>query len=302
MKKENDIRVEMVRMEGDVAPFVRVDYLDKDAQEHSGLFLLDSGSTVNMLSSEMAECIGALCKIEGGTSTVMSISQDVVDVDQVRFSFAFGGKQFHETFCLSSQPLPIAVKDMTVLGLLGNEFLQQHRLVIDYYDYTLHTSEVSPSNLSISDCSFFFPMEIGLEFYGLPVLAVKQNGVELVALVDTGSTSNMIANQALMDKEFKCKRLKGKDVMRGVGGQVDVDEARVWFNVLSLDGDDVCELSRRARFLVLPYNVFTLPDGSCDTKGEQIPPIELLFGSPFLAREEWTLDFGAKIMYKRKVA
>ena len=55
MKIEKDIRVEMVRMEGDVAPFVQVDYMDKDAQDHTGLMLLDSGSTVNVLSSEMAE-------------------------------------------------------------------------------------------------------------------------------------------------------------------------------------------------------------------------------------------------------
>ncbi|SDL93762.1 hypothetical protein SAMN04487899_11054 [Segatella bryantii] len=37
MKIEKDIRVEMVRMEGDVAPFVQVDYMDKEAQEHTGL-------------------------------------------------------------------------------------------------------------------------------------------------------------------------------------------------------------------------------------------------------------------------
>ena len=35
MNAENNIRVELVRMKGDVAPFVQVNYVDKDAQEHT---------------------------------------------------------------------------------------------------------------------------------------------------------------------------------------------------------------------------------------------------------------------------
>ena len=39
MKKENDIRVSMYRVKGDAAPFVLVDYMDKDAQEHTGVMM-----------------------------------------------------------------------------------------------------------------------------------------------------------------------------------------------------------------------------------------------------------------------
>jgi hypothetical protein len=42
--------------------------------------------------------------------------------------------------------------------------------------------------------------------------------------------------------------------------------------------------------------------GDCDTNGDQLPPIEVLLGSPFIARERWILDFGANIIYKRKAA
>ena len=64
MKIESKFSVRMFRIEGDYAPLVRVDYLDKDAQEHSGLLLLDSCSTVNVLSSEMVNSMGPLCKKE----------------------------------------------------------------------------------------------------------------------------------------------------------------------------------------------------------------------------------------------
>lgn len=287
-------------MVGDVAPFVQVDYMDKDAHEHTGIILLDSGSTANILSPEMANCIGQLCKLEA-KDTISSIAEEVMDVDKVKFSFAFGGFQFHETFCISRQKLPIPVKGMKVVGILGNQFLQKHQLVIDYSDHTLHTSMVSPHNLSSSDCSFFFPMEIGLKYYGLPVLPVKQNGRELVTLVDSGAIGNMITKKALVDNEFKCLYYNEKDTMMGITGEVDVEEAHVRFNMLSIDGDDVCEVSRHDRFSVLPCNIFTFEE-ECDENGEQMPPIEVLIGSPFMAKEGWILDFGAKIMYKLKAA
>ena len=55
MKKENDIRVSMYRVKGDAAPFVLVDYMDKDAQEHTGVMMLDSGCMGNILSNKMAD-------------------------------------------------------------------------------------------------------------------------------------------------------------------------------------------------------------------------------------------------------
>ena len=145
-------------------------------------------------------------------------------------------------------------------------------------------------------------MNIGLEFYGLPVVSVKQNGKELVTMADTGATSNMIANQALVDNNFKFKLLNRKDVMIGIARKVEVDEARVWFYMMSLDSDDVCEISRRPRFKIMPFNIYTLPEGTCDTNGDLLPPIVVLIGSPFMANEGWALDFGAKIIYKLKAA
>ena len=50
VKAKRNINVEICRVEGDLAPFVKVDYVDKNADEHTGLMLLDSGSNINMTS------------------------------------------------------------------------------------------------------------------------------------------------------------------------------------------------------------------------------------------------------------
>ena len=300
MKAEKNIRVELVRMEGNVTPFVQVNYMDKDAQECTGLFLLDSGSNENILSSKVVDSMGSLCAIVDGDKTILSFTQEVVTAIQVSFPFALGGNQFREIFCVRNMPLPL--EEMTVIGILGNPFLQLHNLVIDFHGNTLHTSEITPSNFSILDCAFFFPMEMGLKFYGMPVLPTKQNGKELVTLVDTGANVNVIANQALKDNDFKYVRLNGNDVMVGLSAQAAVDEAKVWFDLLLLYCNEITELSCCEYFKVLPDSIFTPHKGECDTNGEQLPPIEILLGFPFMAREGWILDFGAKLIYKLNVA
>lgn len=301
MNKENGIRVELFRMKGDVAPFVKVDYMDKYAEEHIGLMLLDSGSMGNILSNEMADGIGTMCKLEEETM-IHSIANEVMETDNVRFSFVMGGRQFRDTFCLSTNALPIHVKGMKVVGILGIRFLKQHKLVIDYSDHSLHTSCVNPGNLSISDCDYFFPMEIGLNNYGLPVVAVIQNKKEIVALVDTGATSNMIAEQTVNSHNFNCSRTNEKDVMMGIAGEVEVEEAIVKFNLATLTGTSIKQLSRHANFYLLPHYVFTPSEEFCDAKDEQRPPIEVAIGSPFMARQGWVIDFGAKIIYRRRKA
>lgn len=301
MKKEkNDIRVEMLRVEGDYAPFVQVDYMDKYAQEHTGLLLLDSGSSCNLLSCEMADSIGMLCKLEDDGATITAVTLETMDVDNAKFSFVLGGRMFHETFYQSKQQLPISVKGMNVIGIVGICFFQKHNLVIDYSDYTLHTSNVSPENLKISDCDFFFPMEIGLKYYGMPVLSVKQNGKEIVTLLDSGADGNMIAEKTLSDNNFEYQDLNERDFIYGVAGSVEVGGAVVGFNIVSVMEDDLCEISLKDYFSVLPDYLFASEIDDCDSNGDQLPPIEVALGSPFMAGNGWVLDFGAKIIYQLK--
>lgn len=300
MKKENDIIVEMVRMEGDAAPFVEVGYVDKNAEEHTGLLMLDSCCMGNILCPEMADSIGMLCKIEGEGTRLYSIAHETIEADNVRFSFAMGGSIWSDIFCITPRPLPVKVKGMNVLGILGIRFLTQFRLVIDYDDYTLHTSEVNHENFASTDCAFFFPMEIGLKYYGLPVVCVRQNGKEIVTLVDTGATNNMIARKTLDDNAFEYKLLEDKDVMQGVTGSVDVDMARVMFHLVSLHGDEERETSHRARFAVQSDYIYEPKKEYFENAKDQVPPAEMLLDAPFMAARGWVLDFGAGIVYKRK--
>lgn len=300
MKKENDIRVSLYRVKGDAAPFIKVDYVDKNAEEHTGLMLLDTCSMGNILCPEMVDRIAMLCKVEDEGTKLYSIAHETIEAENVRFHFSFGGSVWQDIFCITPRPIPVKVQGMDVIGILGIRFLKQFRFVIDYSDFTFHKSEVSPENLASTDCDFFFPMEIGLKHYGLPVVCTWQNGKEIVTLVDTGATNNMIARKTLDDNAFEYKLLENKDVMQGVTGSVEVDMARVMFHLVSLHGDEERETSHRARFAVLSDYIYTPKEEYFENADNQVPPAEILLGAPFMAARGWVLDFGAGIVYKRK--
>ena len=300
MKKEKNIRVDLYRVKGDAAPFVLVDYMDKDAEEHNGVMILDSGCMGNVLSHEMADNVAPLCKMEEEGTRLYSIAHEVTEAENVNFSFALGGIQFHEKFCITPKEMPIHIKGMQVVGILGLRFMLKYGIAIDYSDFSCYTSDVTPKTLSISDCDFFFPMEPGLKSYGLPVVAFTQGDKEIVVLADSGATNNMIAEPTIVENNFHCHRTNEKDVMNGITGSVDVEEAIVKFTLSSVTENDVKKISCHSNFYLSPDYIFVPSKDYCDGDIEGLPPIEALIGSPFMARQGWVLDFGAMIIYKRK--
>ena len=302
MTTENKINVQMIRMSNNYVPFVKVDYMDKDAKEHTGLMLVDSGSNNSILAGEMAD-LCMLKKNDGEVNRIHTISGEVVETTKVGFSFVLGSQQICGDFYICDDFHNNIIFDKSIIGIIGIDLLCNHGLVIDYANGSLHTSDVNPSNLTISDCDYFFPLSIGFKCYGLPVVAIRQGDADLVMLADTGATNNVIAMQSLKDNGFKHSYLDNKDVITGLNGSVEVDLATVDFNLLTLDdNNDEVEISHHDLFMVMPHYIVQADEARCDENGEQFPPIEGLISSEFMVRQGWALDFGARIIYKRKVA
>ena len=153
----------------------------------------------------------------------------------------------------------------------------------------------------MSACDFFFPMEIGLKNYGLPVLSLRQAGKEIVALADSGATDNILSLHAITETGLDCEYLETTDSIVGMVGSVESKDTVMNFCLLTLTEDDIDEVSHRDAFKVLPHTLVSPEKGKCDDNGNLLPPVEGIIGSPFMAKENWVLDFGAKIIYRRKV-
>ena len=304
MKNGNDFRVQMIRVMDDLAPFVEVGYVDQDANEHTALMVVDSCSNKNVLFGSRAEKNGVVLQREEGTIDIKGAGNEMVTTSLAKFHFVLGGEKFHESFCINDVDIqiPSEIDGKAIIGILGNLFMQEHNLVIDYRDFMLHNSNVNSENLPISDCDFFFPMEIGLESYGLPILAIRQNGNDLVAIADTGATNNMIASPTIEENGFDCQYLGTTDTVAGIAGETDVMNARMKFCLLTLtDSSTSTDVVEHEDYFKVTSQYMLIPEeGECDENGEKLPPIVGIIGSPFMARQNWVLDFGAKIIYRLK--
>ena len=117
-------------------------------------------------------------------------------------------------------------------------------------------------------------------------------------IADTGASHNQIASLTIEELGMDCNYLGEKDLVEGIGGSIEAEEAHVKFNLGSLTEDGGVEIPCQEPFKVSPNFFFSPREGQCDEYGEQLPPLEALIGSPFMAREKWVLDFDTLIIYK----
>jgi hypothetical protein len=296
MKNKKSVNVEMYRVVGDLNPFVKVGFVDKDAEEHTGLMMLDSGSNVNLLSCEADRYIGNMCRHDDAELEITDSVGETMIADYVHFSFAFGGEQFNENFGIDKDCHLGNVEDLPIIGLLGNKFMQQHGLVIDYSDFTVHTSDISRTGLCASECDFIFPMEVGLKNYGLPVLAIHHDETDAAVLADTGSSANVVSTQCISQCDLKCEYKDENETLNGLKGSSEARWANVSFNLPTLREDCAESIPFHDSFMVINHPVAEGYVYNDDVS----QPIEGMIGSPFMAKQGWTLDFAQKVIYKRK--
>ena len=295
MKKEKNISLEMYRVVGDLNPFIKVNFVDKDAQEHTALMMLDSGSNVNLLSSGADKYIGDFCRHDDTELEITDSVGETMIADYVHFSFAFGGKQFNEEFGIDKDCHLGNVEDLPIIGLLGNKFMQQHGLVIDYSDFTVHTSDIHQKGLCANECDFIFPMEIGLKNYDIPVLAIHYEEMDAAVMADTGSSANVVSTQCVSQCNLKCEYKDENDTLNGIKGSSEARWADVDFSLLTLREKGAESIPFHDSFMVINHPV---AEGYVFNKNVS-QPIEGIIGSPFMAKQGWTLDFAQKVIYKR---
>ena len=300
MKKEKRIDVKLFRIEGDLVPFVEVSYLDKQNKNSKGLFLIDSASTDNFLSKEIVDKAVEIRKIEGKKTNIQTIANEVISAENVNFSFCIGEHPLQDVFCIVTKAFPARVVGEEVLGILGLKFLRTYGMVLDYSNFTLHTSCLDQASFNPAECEYFFLFLLGLDYYGLPVVCLKQNGKEIVTLIDTGATNNIIAEKTVTENNFICTRLQEKEIINGISGSFEAENAIIRFNLMSLTAEESTEIEKRGRFSISPHYIYQPSQDECKSAGEQLPPIEGLLAAPFIAENRWVMDFKAGIVYKNK--
>ena len=288
----NNINAKMIKVDEDALPFVETKLKGIDGKIYSALMLMDTGSNFNVLATEMKVLIGKDDWLEESLDGVVNVANEVSELSQAMFKFEMDNQKYQEQFAFVDGQHLMQIDDMMFVGVLGNRFMQKHRLAIDYTNMTVHTSNMTNEELNNGKYEFVIPIEYGLKHYNTPILHIKGKKHSAVAVVDTGCDEFTITQRAI-DECGLSPYITGNTVeVTGSNGSVDGQECVLNFSLTDHKGNRIGKQSFEETVEIIPTIPDVLEDGECDEDGKLLPPVDGMIGSPFMAKQKWTIDFG----------
>lgn len=298
MEEQKKIDVKMYKVDEDVFPFVKIKFKGKDSKLYSAVMLLDTGSTGNSFVTEMRMFMNDEDWLPEESDEVVTLTNEATKVSCGKFVFELDGKTFQEKFFFFENQHLMKIDDMMFVGVLGIRFMQEHHLAIDYANMTIHTSDTTLEELKNDKCDFIIPLDYGLKYYNAPILHIQGKENDAIMIVDTGCNSFSISQNAIERCGLTYKFTGNIYPADGFNGSVKVRECLLYFNIAEEPNHSINKTSHRVVAYVLPHSYNVTKDGECDEEGNPLVPIEGMIGSPFMAKQKWILDFGAKAIYK----
>lgn len=281
-----------------VCPFVKAAFKGKDGNAYIGIMLIDTGSNDCLLNKSILPLMDdSIVKIkEGKSQKISGLNKEGCICQEAEFKFKMGNEVFTETFYVGD----VINFDHVVnnfIGIIGNRFLTEHELTLDYSTRSLYSSkEFSGDPL---DYEFFFPMEFGMKQYGLPVVGLICNDMDLVMLVDSGANKTILTEHAMKEAGISADATGEKESILGFDNKsVEATIAEANLSLLSIGGTEeepkICNYKDSIQVI---HKYKYIMDNLKDHDGEEIMPISGMLSSRFMHDHKWVLDFSHWIMY-----
>ncbi len=298
MEHKKTIDVEMYKVENSSIPFILVDYMDIYGIKQAGLLLIDSGANVNVLSMD---CRFLYLKEDKKEITKKS-SSDGSEDEIVRFSFTLDNELFEDEFLVKRHLFSGYNGIIPIIGVIGNSFMEDNNLVIDYDNHTVYTSKNMEDGVNVSECEFYFPMVYGLNNYGLPTVPLVQNNLQVLAVAQTGVMENLLSSSTLCSDGFRCEYHDYQSLALFMAEYIDCMNVTMDYGLLTVIDKEghVGELCYKGDFKVLPHYFYTPKPEERDDKGKLLEPVEATISAEFIEKEGWILDYGINIIYKNR--
>ena len=298
MKEQKNINIDFFKVDEDALPFVEITFMGMDSKMHTALMLMDSGSSVNTLMTEMRVLISESDWLPEESDEVVTVTNEATRVPCGKFQFELDGESFQEKFYFFENQHLMQIDDMMFVGVLGNRFMQKYRLAIDYSKMSIHTSTIKLETLRAGKCKFIIPLEYGLKNYNAPILNLNGSEYNPIVVADTGCDDLTISKKAIEDNNLSYQ-LTGRVLpIVGPNGSFEANECILDFSFTTHFDNDFNKQSYQETAEILPYSLNVTDEGECDEDGKLLSPIDGMIGSPFMARHKWVLDFGGKVIYR----
>lgn len=282
-------------------PFVKAAFKGKDGEVYIGFMLIDTGSVNCILNKSVLLLMDDAVINKGKSKRIYSINPTGAICQEVEFEFKMGKEIFSDKFYVSDNT---GFDDMGdgFIGIIGNLFLMENDLTLDYSTETLHSS--NEFNGTPLDYEFFFPMEFGFKQYHAPVVGLICKDCDLVMLVDSGANNTIITEHALEKAGISVENTGQKGIISGFGyKESETTIGKVDLSFLSAGGTEeepkICQYSDNIQVLQKAQYIL---DNIKTPEGEEQMPVSGLLSSSFMQEHKWILDFKNGIIYSHKTA
>ncbi|MEE1120292.1 MAG: hypothetical protein UHT92_01200 [Prevotella sp.] len=278
--------------------YIEVTFNGRDGNICQGKLLIDTGSINCIISKKFIEEYLDACDInENEKIEICSLGADSVVSNGIDFAFNIGEKTFKDTF-YTNDSFNFMFNNSEFIGLVGSQFLTENKLVINYASMKIHEFK-KEKNYDIQKYSFFFPMDYGLDRYGLPVVGIVNDEQEFLMVLDTGANQNLITKHVIEEGAFE-NQITGKMMSVGgvTGNEFDTTIRQMKFSIFSLGGDEnqpkLC--NHEELMLVMDRSKYLL---EVEDKSVNLEPVAGVISAVFLKKNKWILDFGNRVIYRK---
>lgn len=214
---------------------VKASFISKDEKNIDGYFIIDTGTTSNVLFNTKVESLN-FDRIEASNeSTVISSIKDLDSV-LLNVKFVLGNVEFSELFHLIDTDITEIIDDKydgyNILGIIGSTFLLKHGFVLDFNKNSLYSSIVPREDINEADYQF-----IHLRFNratNVPIIywVSQDNSTLFPCLLDTGA-DNSVTTKFILDKlGYKYEETGTKNDLILVGGDIHAEENKIAYKLL----------------------------------------------------------------------
>ena len=277
-------------------PFIEGSFIGKEGKIEKGFFLIDTGSTGNVFNFRAEFLLDEKC-YDSEKKSLSAIDNIGEDCAMVNLDIQVGSIESKEVFCIA-QNLDLRQRfgKSRIFGILGVSFLLKHQLTLDFEEKCLKPSTIGP--ICMEDKPFFFPMNFGINNYGIPIVGLYKNDLVYVFIADTGSDLNIVAQDALEKGTHHFLKTQGKRTINGLFGEMEADLAEAEISIISSNkGEGTKEIPT-----IKDSTLFQVLRGKkyiAKADGDGVPTIDGVLGNEYMLQKQWILDFGNHVIYSR---
>lgn len=289
------VNIPFFQMRGVNVPLIEGTFRNKDGKMTPCYFQIDTGSVFNILNPAIMDWIDKRC-ITTETRHVYAMDEESQDLPLAFLKIGVGEECSTEHFCVSDTTIFTEYfGDLRIVGILGSNYLLTHELVVDFEQQRLRSFSTQDTT-DFNEMAYVFPMEIGLKYYGVPMVGIVKEDNVLMFVADSGCDFCTITKYTLDNGAIQYEILPEERERSFIDGKTNTTFSKMKFNLMEYDvsnGDFITTEKEDA------FEVITDMDFIGSVDNESAPPISGLFSTGYMLKHKWILDYKRQIIYAK---